>query len=708
MEQNSSHLSNLLLSAIYVAQKEFIASNWSIQKIFDMLLETLLKLTSSQYGFIGKVLQDTQGAPYLKTYSITNIAWNEDTRKFFEDNVADGIEFRNLKTLFGSVMTSQKAVISNSPKTDPRSGGIPFGHPALESFLGIPFFIRDRMIGMAGIANSPNGYNEDTIKFLEPFSSTCATILMSLEENEEKQKFQSQLALVNDRYELALTASNDGYWDWDLQTDVIYFSPRWKEMFGYTDSEFENTMDNWKKIILPDDLLKALELTEDFISGKTSEFKAVQRFRHKNGTTVHILSRAIRQKDDKGKVIRLVGAHTDITEQVKNEENLTIAKEKAEGASRAKAEFLSTMSHEIRTPMNGVIGTTHLLLESNLAPYQKELVETLKFSADHLMNLINDILDFSKIESGKLKLEKNKFPLRFTLEQIIKLHSPKAKEKGIQIVSSIAEDIPDFLIGDSLRLGQVINNLLNNAIKFTEKGKVEFIVRLESLNENTAVILFEIVDTGIGIPLEYQQKVFEAFTQENSRNERKYGGTGLGLSISRKLIEIMKSEIHLESELGKGSKFYFSLSLERASSWDQEIEKENADLSKLSLKGKKLLLVEDNDVNIILASRFFEKWGIAFDVATNGIKAIEKIQDKSYDIVLMDLQMPEMDGFEACRLIRSREDKYFQQVPILALSADVFLESKNKAQDYKMNDFISKPFRPEELYQKILKYANVL
>lgn len=706
MKEDSSHLSNLLLNAIYIAQKEFIAENWSVKKIFNMLLDTLLQLTSSQYGFIGKVLQDSNGSPYLKTYSITNIAWNEETQKFYEENATKGFEFRNLKTLFGSVMTSQKPVISNIPKDDKRSGGLPSGHPPLNAFLGIPFFIRERMIGMAGIANRADGYDENLIKFLEPFSSTCATILMSLEDNEEKEKIQKQLAISKERYELALTASNDGYWDWDLITDEIYFSPRWKEMFGYSDSEFENSFENWKKIFFPEDLEKAMTLTKNFIAEKISEFKVVQKFFHKNGNTVFILSRAIRQKDANGKVIRLVGAHTDITEQVKNEENLRIAKEKAEAASRTKAEFLSTMSHEIRTPMNGVIGTTHLLLESELNSSQVELVETLKFSADHLMNLINDILDFSKIESGKLELENVKFPLRFTLEQIIKLYTPRAIEKEIQIKFSIGENIPDLLIGDSLRLRQVLNNLLNNAIKFTEKGKIDFNASLDSLNENSVSILFEIIDTGIGISLENQKKIFEAFTQENSRNERKYGGTGLGLSISKKLVEIMKSEIHLESNIGKGSRFYFVLSFEKVSSIEKGILKENANESRQSLKDINLLLVDDNEINILMASRFLKKWEINFDVAKNGIQAVEKIQSKKYDIVLMDLQMPEMDGFEACRIIRSQSGKYFQEVPILALTADVYVKNKNKAHEYKMNDFISKPFRPDELYNKILEYSN--
>ncbi len=382
-------------------------------------------------------------------------------------------------------------------------------------------------------------------------------------------------------------------------------------------------------------------------------------------------------------------------------QNLKLNKDKAKRASQLKGQFLSNMTHEIRTPLNGVIGIVRILLEENPKAHQIPHLKNLKFSADTLMLLINDILDFSKIEADKIELEETDFDLKEVLDGIEQSALYKAEEKKINIKVVFDKAIPRNLIGDSIRIRQILNNLVSNSIKFTDSGGVTMKTATEWQNDEYICINFSIEDTGIGIASDKISAVFESFSQANSDTTRKYGGTGLGLAIVKNLLELMSSKIFVKSEINKGSVFYFSLTL-RKSKERYEIQK-NVPASYQELKecNIHILLVEDNDINRVIANKLLHQWGIKVDNAENGRVALEMVKVKWYDVILMDLQMPEMDGYETTLAIRSMEKKYAKKVPIIALTAMATTDTKKKVLAHGMTDFATKPFHSEELYQKI-------
>jgi signal transduction histidine kinase/CheY-like chemotaxis protein len=388
------------------------------------------------------------------------------------------------------------------------------------------------------------------------------------------------------------------------------------------------------------------------------------------------------------------------------ETQLIVSKELAERAAMTKSQFLSTMSHEIRTPMNAVIGFTHLLLQLDPRPEQIEYLKLLKFSAENLLVLINDILDFSKIEAGKIEFEEADFSVKDLVGNIRLAMLQKANEKNIQLKLMIDQDLPDAVKGDPVRLGQILTNLISNAVKFTSKGKVTITASLNHKDKEYTVIDFEVEDTGIGIAADTQEHVFESFAQAAADTTRKFGGTGLGLTITKRLLDLMGSEIKLKSELGKGSTFYFSLRLKNSSAVFAGNFNDQLRIETQSLKGVKVLIVEDNQINVILAKQYMKLWDIDCDVAENGEIAFALVQTNNYDIVLMDLQMPVMDGYQTTTAIRKLEGDKYKNLPIIALTASAMLDIKDQAFVVGMNDYVSKPFNPGELYKKIALYSK--
>jgi len=385
---------------------------------------------------------------------------------------------------------------------------------------------------------------------------------------------------------------------------------------------------------------------------------------------------------------------------------LQAAKVKAEEAMEAKSAFLSVMTHELRTPMNAVIGFSHLLIQNNPRPDQLDDLKTLRFSAENLLALINNILDFNKIEANKISLEQIDFNLRNLIEEIISSMKIRGQHDSIELNFNYDERLPDNVIGDPLRLSQIINNLLSNAIKFIENGSVIIDLKLNSQTEKGVLIDFSVTDTGIGINDEALKSIFEAFTQASSETSRKYGGTGLGLAITQKLLELHGSKIEVESEIGKGTRFYFSINFAENSATSTQLPQREFSYDFTQFDGQQVLLVEDNKVNKVIAYKFLTSWNLKVEIADNGLIAIDKIKHQTFDLVLMDLQMPEMDGYKAAETIRQYGIEPFTSLPIIALTAS------SKAEVYEniflsgINDFISKPFNPIELHGKIRKYLG--
>ena len=419
------------------------------------------------------------------------------------------------------------------------------------------------------------------------------------------------------------------------------------------------------------------------------------------------LKEAIRSLDPNASFISdkdddLISTITYLEEQIRKAKELAVelvkAKEFAEKAMQAKSDFLSVMSHEIRTPLNAIIGTILLLQYQDPLPSQKEFLRVLEISSENLLSLVNDVLDFSKLEEGKITFTERDIELLHFLKNIKMANRIRAEEKGNNIKIMYDDDIPDFVRGDDVRLGQILNNLVSNALKFTQNGTITIQVTLKENNPEDVVIYFAVIDTGIGIAKEKQQLVFERFTQANTNITREFGGSGLGLTIIRKLLQLQNSDIYLESEQGKGSKFYFTLKFKKSGSNVVREEKIQT-FDKQDLKGINVLLVEDVVFNIMVADGMLNNWNAKVDVAENGSIAIDKMRKNKYDIVLMDIQMPVMDGYTATAEIR----KFDTITPIIALTASISIDIQEKASDVGMNGFVTKPFNPNDLYSALYK-----
>ncbi|MBF0220318.1 MAG: response regulator [Gammaproteobacteria bacterium] len=515
---------------------------------------------------------------------------------------------------------------------------------------------------------------------------------------------QSRDTLQQERRRLQdiLEGTHVGTWEWNVQSGEVTCNERWAEIVGYTLAELQPiSIATWMQLTHPDDFARSGAQLEQHFSGELPFYECEVRMRHKEGMWVWVLDRGrVATLTAKGKPLLMSGTHQDITARKMAEVALIEAKQAADVANHAKSRFLATMSHEIRTPMSGVLGMAELLEQSELSDDQRQQVETIIASGSALLGVINDILDYSKVSSGHMTLEQHPFNLQQLGQECIDLLQQMANNSGLKLefVSNLTDtNCSPIVIGDSTRLRQVILNLLGNALKFTEKGEVQLQLECRPFDAAHVQIRVAVKDSGIGIPPGEQERLFDAFTQADMATTRKYGGTGLGLSITRSLVRLMGGEVFVESALGQGSLFYFTLLLSRGTVTGEARDSEQ----QVPLQGH-ILLVDDSPVNRLVAKAFLGKMGLSAVEAMDGQEALEAWRSGHYDLVLMDCRMPAMDGYEATQKIRAEEGE--QHIPIIAITANTAAEDRELCLTSGMDEVITKPFSQVDLYTVLRQF----
>lgn len=543
---------------------------------------------------------------------------------------------------------------------------------------------------------------------------------VAMDTHDARQAAETELQTTLDRYNLAISGASDGLWDWDVVSDVMYFSPSYRRVLGYTADEMPKTAADWRAIVHPDDAVRTRAMIRDFLKGREQVYILSFRARHKDGSWRHLRSRGEAQRDASGRVVRISGVHTDVTEQQRLEDDLRalnvhleaqahdlrLAKEAAEAANQAKTEFLANMSHEIRTPMNAVIGLARLLgLSAPLSDKQREFIRVLQQSADSLLDLINDLLDISKIESRNLQLEHMPFRLTDVVAEVVRMLEVPARDKGLRLETRYADTAAAerSYIGDPTRLRQILLNLAGNAVKFTETGEVRIdLACAPSTRGRADQVELRVSDTGIGIAADKIDGIFNKFVQADSSVNRKYGGTGLGLAITKSLVELMGGTIHVDSQPGGGSSFTVRVPLSRARpKAPAPAIAAPADPTRSEAEST-ILLVEDSPANILVASHFISQFGYGCDIAMTGGEAVARVcEGRAYAAIVMDVQMPGMSGFEATRLIRDWEAGRGRRVPIIGMTAYALTADRERCLAAGMDDYIAKPFDPTLLKQRL-------
>ncbi|MDJ1180907.1 ATP-binding protein [Roseofilum sp. BLCC_M91] len=565
-----------------------------------------------------------------------------------------------------------------------------------------------KAMAQGNLSQQVKGGNITELKFLaQTFNQMAVQLKESFDTLEQRvQERTEDLRLSQERLQLVNESVNDGIWDWNITLNEVYFSPRWKKMLGYDESEITNVFSSWETLVHPEDLPGAKQVIEDHLQGKIKTFYMEFRMRHKQGHDVWILSRAkVVERDSRGQPLRMVGSHTDISDRKQAELELQAAKEIADSANRAKSEFLANMSHELRTPLNGILGYAQIMHRATDLNQHRKGVDVIEQAGSHLLTLINDILDLAKIEARKMELFPKDLHLPSFLVGVAEIARVRAENKGITLQFWPDERLPTGIKADEKRLRQLLLNLLGNAIKFTDQGNVTFSVTNQQVTaENLARIRFTIQDTGVGMSQEQIEKIFLPFEQVGSTSRRSEG-TGLGLTICRQISQMMDSEIEVNSTLGMGTIFRFEINFPISSEWVSSA----AHLSEghiLSYRGeqKTILIVDDHAVNRIVISEVLTPLGFRILEACNGREGLEQVKQEQPDLVITDIVMPEMNGYDFARQVR---ESYSQELPIIAASASVSLADQSLAIAAGCKDFLEKPVDMEKLLIVLQKYLNL-
>ncbi|MBT9555925.1 MAG: GAF domain-containing protein [Myxococcales bacterium] len=681
-----------LSNAISEAQSLFLARP-SRKEAFEVTLLRLLELTDSAYGFIGEILKRSDGTPYLKSYAITDISWSDEIREYVAKGSPAGLEFTNLKTLFGAAITTGQPVIANSAPTDPRRGGIPEGHPPLNTFLGLPIHHGGQLVAMVGLANRQPGYDEEVVSFLDPLLATIGQLVVSYRTQRALMESEELFRSLTEHAPVGIIMT-------DLSGHVSFLNGPMTRLAGLDAASVIGK--SWDMLVHEQDRATLQgEFEKNAHVSKPFDIDVRLATADMPWVTVQIVQR----RNELGAVTGCLSTVMDITARKRMEAELRASRDAAQAASRAKSEFLANMSHEIRTPMNAVVGLATLLTDTSLDPQQLELTRSISSSAEALLCVINDVLDFSRIESGLLVLEIRPFHLGQLVQDTASAVRATAAAKRLDLDVKVDPRCERGVLGDPGRLRQVLTNLLGNAVKFTETGGVYLDVRMTREGPGVPTIRLTVRDTGIGIEAASIWRLFDRFVQADSSTTRRYGGTGLGLAITKQLVTLMDGTVGVVSEPGDGSTFWVDVPLPWADAEPPKVEDPPARTAPLGPLVGRVLVVEDNILNQRVARGMLERLGLHIDVAENGAVALAKLGKERYDVVLMDCQMPVMDGFEATGAIRRGDLGVLDPtVPIIAMTANALADEVEHCLEAGMNLHIAKPVNPAAFHRALSVY----
>lgn len=669
-------------------------SNKSNKDFFDKVLNQILELTESEYGFIGEIFQNEKNEPFLKTYALTNIAWDKETRAFYDQHAPNGMEFRNLDTLFGYAMKHKEVVISNNPTQDDRRGGLPKGHPPLNAFLGIPILYDENLVGMIGIANKNGGYTQNDILLLTPLISTLSTVINSNKIERERVKSEGEIITIKNELQSFFDLTNDFMCIANIDGTFHKVNHEFERVLGYSQEDLVGR--RFIDFIHEDDLEITFKEVEKLAQGETTT-SFENRYRTSNGNYIILNWRA----SPDVKTGLLYATARDVTKERTWQNQLIDEKQKAEIANKAKSEFLANMSHEIRTPLNGIIGFSELLVQTELNDNQKLFSSTIAQSGKSLLNIINDILDFSKIEAGKTELNIQRTNIHELVYEAIDNITFQAQSKGLDLLIDIDTKIPLYVYLDSTHMKQIFVNILGNAIKFTQSGEVSLKIEVKHhIDELHSKIKFSINDTGVGIAKENLNKIFETFSQADNTTTREFGGTGLGLNISNSLILLMGGEkIIVNSELGKGSEFYFELDLKH----DPIVDK-----TPYYTEKKHVLFANKSKNESIIVQNILAEENIEV-VYSNSCEATKNIfiANPSFDLVIVDSQLYNKENNLQLKNLVEHESFDFSKTNIGIITRSIHDETYYEdCKQYGVNIKAIKPIKANVFKQTIYKMLD--